>query len=77
MKTSTATPRTDLYNRVTGRVISDLEQGVRPWLRPWNAVHAEGRITLPLRHNGMPYRVINTLLLWGETIASGYTAPTG
>jgi len=35
-------------------VIADLEHGVRPWLKPWNAGHAAGRITLPLRHNGTP-----------------------
>jgi len=66
MKTFTATPRADLYTRVTERVITDLEKGVRPWLQPWNAGHAAGRITLPRRHNGLPYRGINILLLWGE-----------
>src|SRR3989441_8580388 len=71
MKTSTATPRADLYTRVTERVIADLEHGVRPWRRPWNAGHAAGRITLPLRHNGTPYRGINIPLLWGEAMANG------
>src|SRR5437867_6984337 len=75
MKTSTATPRADLYTRVTERVIADLEHGVRPWLRPWNAGHAAGRITLPLRHNGTPYRGINILLLWGEAMTNGYASP--
>jgi len=75
MKTSTATPRADLYTRVTERVIADLEHGVRPWLKPWNAGHAAGRITLPLRHNGTPYRGINILLLWGEAMTNGYTSP--
>jgi antirestriction protein ArdC len=75
MKTSTATPRADLYTRVTERVILDLEKGVRPWLQPWNAGHSAGRITLPLRHNGIPYRGINILLLWGEAMANGYASP--
>ncbi len=75
MKTSTATPRADLYTRVTERVIADLEHGVRPWLKPWNAGHAAGRITLPLRHNGTPYRGINILLLWGEAMTNGYASP--
>ena len=75
MKTSTATPRADLYTRVTERVIDDLEKGVRPWLKPWNGGHAAGRITLPLRHNGTPYRGINILLLWGEAMANGLTSP--
>jgi antirestriction protein ArdC len=75
MKTSTSTPRADLYTRVTERVIADLEKGVRPWLQPWNSGHAAGRITLPRRHNGVPYRGINILLLWGEAIANGYASP--
>lgn len=75
MKTSTATPRADLYTRVTERVIADLEKGVRPWLQPWSGGHAAGRITVPRRHNGVPYRGINILLLWGEAIANGYASP--
>jgi antirestriction protein ArdC len=44
----------DVYSRITNRIIADLERGVRPWMRPWNADHAGGRITRPLRHNGIP-----------------------
>jgi len=66
--------RTDVYTRVTDRIIADLEKGVRPWLKPWNAGNTEGRITLPLRHNGTPYRGINILLLWGETMEKGYAS---
>jgi len=67
--------RKDVYTRVTDRIIADLEQGVRTWLKPWNAEHAAGRISQPLRHNGTPYRGINILLLWGEACAKGYAAP--
>ena len=42
----------DVYTRVTNRIIDSLEQGVRPWLKPWNASFAAGRITRPLRFNG-------------------------
>jgi len=68
-------PRTDVYARVTAKIVADLEQGVRPWLKPWNAEHAAGRITRPLRANGQPYRGVNVLLLWGEAEAKGYSAP--
>jgi hypothetical protein len=37
----------DVYSRITGKIIADLEQGIRPWHRPWNADHATGRITRP------------------------------
>jgi antirestriction protein ArdC len=69
------TERTDVYERVTGRIIADLEQGVRPWLKPWNGNNAANRITLPLRQCGAPYRGINVLLLWGEVMKKGYTSP--
>ena len=47
------TARTDIYTRVTDRIIADLEKGVRPWMKPWNADHPAGRIqppSAPQRH---------------------------
>jgi len=75
MKTHTTTQRADIYTRITDRIIADLENGVRPWLNPWNAGNTTGRITLPLRHNGVPYRGINILVLWGEALDKGYSCP--
>jgi len=72
---STTTIRTDLYARVTARILADLEQGVRPWLTPWHADNTASRVTRPLRHNGTPYRGVNILILWGEATATGYTSP--
>ena len=73
--TTTPTPREDVYSRVTARIVADLEQGTRPWLKPWSVTHTAGRITRPLRANGQPYRGMNVLLLWGEAVANGYSAP--
>lgn len=73
--TAAAADKKDVYTRVTERIIADLEQGVRTWLKPWHSEHAAGRITRPLRHNGKPYNGINILLLWGEALAKGYAAP--
>ncbi|OZA91717.1 MAG: antirestriction protein ArdC [Azorhizobium sp. 39-67-5] len=67
--------RGDIYTRITERIVADLEQGVRPWVRPWSAVHATGRITRPLRHNGEPYTGMNVLLLWSEGMARGFASP--
>ncbi|MCL4676974.1 MAG: DUF1738 domain-containing protein [Alphaproteobacteria bacterium] len=67
--------RKDVYSRITDRIIADLEQGVRPWMKPWNAEHAAGRITRPLRHNGQPYNGINVLMLWSAAMDRGYSAP--
>jgi antirestriction protein ArdC len=67
--------KTDLYNKVTDQIIAALEQGVRPWMKPWSAEHAAGRITRPLRANGTPYQGINVLVLWGDAVSKGYSAP--
>jgi antirestriction protein ArdC len=67
--------KTDLYKHVTDQIAASLEQGVRPWIKPWNAEHAAGRITRPLRANGLAYQGINVLVLWGESVAKGYSAP--
>lgn len=64
--TKTNSPRTDIYTRVTKKIVADLEQGVRPWLNPWSCEHAAGRITRPLRHNSQPYKGINILMLWAS-----------
>ena len=65
----------DIYSRITNKIIADLEQGVRPWLKPWSSEHAAGRITRPLRHNGIPYQGINVVMLWSAATAKGYACP--
>jgi antirestriction protein ArdC len=65
----------DIYQRVTDQIVAELEKGVRPWLKPWNAEHAAGRITRPLRANGIAYRGINVLMLWAAATEHGYSAP--
>ncbi len=44
----TSTSRGDIYSRITGKIIADLEQGVRPWMKPWNADHAAGKMSSPM-----------------------------
>jgi antirestriction protein ArdC len=67
--------RPDLYSRVTNAIIADLENGVRPWTKPWSAEHMAGRISRPLRSTGEPYSGINVILLWAEATAREFTAP--
>jgi antirestriction protein ArdC len=67
--------KADVYQRITDQIVSELEKGVKPWLKPWNAEHAAGRITRPLRGNGVPYRGINVLMLWSAAMEKGYAAP--
>jgi antirestriction protein ArdC len=67
--------RSNIYTRITDKIVADLEQGVRPWLRPWSVDHAEGRITRPLRYNGIRYNGINVVMLWSAAIIKGYSCP--
>jgi antirestriction protein ArdC len=67
--------KADIYQRITDQIVCELEKGVMPWLKPWNAEHAAGRITRPLRGNGIPYKGINVLMLWSAAMEKGYAAP--
>ena len=76
MKRKIEGERTDVYSRITDKIAADLEKGVRPWMQPWRAGNAVGRVMRPLRHNGLPYSGMNVLLLWSEVMARGYSSPT-
>lgn len=75
MTSTETTSRVDVYTRVTSLIVEQLERGVRPWMKPWNAEHAAGRITRPLRHNGQRYQGINVLMLWASAEAQGFGCP--
>lgn len=66
--------RQDIYTRVTDRIISDLEKGVRSWTKPWDAEHLAEKITRPLRHNGLPYAGVNILMLWAASMDHGFNS---
>ena len=68
--------RQDIYTRITGKIVAALEQGVRPWVKPWSGENAAGRITRPLRFNGVPYSGINILMLWASSIEQGFSSPS-
>jgi len=75
MATTSNTTRTDVYTRVSSKIIDNLGRGVKPWHRPWEAEHAAGRIARPLRHNGTPYKGINILMLWASAESQGFANP--
>ncbi|MGB9154080.1 MAG: zincin-like metallopeptidase domain-containing protein [Alphaproteobacteria bacterium] len=66
----------DIFARVTGKIIADLEKGIRPWQQPWSGANAGTRIVRPRRHNGEPYNGVNILLLWGSATEKGFQNPT-
>src|SRR5260221_10531947 len=68
-------PRIDVYRRVTDLIVAELEAGVRPWIQPWNAAHAAGQVSRPLRFNAVPYRGINVVLLWMSALRRHFASP--
>lgn len=63
-----------VYAKITDRIIAELEKGVLPWRKPWDADHlALGR---PLRSTGEAYRGINRMLLWMAAASNGYACNT-
>jgi len=69
------TNRQDVYSRITSQIVASFEQGVRAWVKPWNAEQAAGRITQPLPFNGQPYSGINILSLWMSARRAGLHRP--
>ena len=50
------TEKSDVYTRVTNKIVADLERGNLTWLQPWQAGHRAGPISRPLRTGGKAYR---------------------
>jgi antirestriction protein ArdC len=67
--------KADICQRITDQIVCELEKGVRPWMKPWHAEHAAGRITRPRRGDGIPYKGINVLMLWSAAMENGFAAP--
>lgn len=65
----------DVYSRVTNKIIVDLENGVLPWTRPWQAAHVAGSVSRPLRGVGIPYRGVNVLMLWAAAMEQNFSCP--
>jgi len=67
--------RIDLYSRITDQIVAELEAGLRPWVQPWDAAHAAGEVSRPLRFNAVPYRGINVILLWLSALRQHWISP--
>lgn len=65
----------DFYDLITSKIIADLEKGQLTWRKPWSDHNLAGHAMLPLRHNGIPYTGINTIMLWGEAADKGFLSP--
>lgn len=59
----------DLYQAVTDRIVSALEAGTAPWIKPWSTQFDGVPINVA---SNRPYRGVNRLLLTMEAFARGY-----
>lgn len=68
------TPRANLYDEVTARIVAELEAGRFPWVQPWGRASGGGAIP-GLPRNALTarnYSGVNVLILWGAVIEHGY-----
>ena len=64
--------RRDYAKEMVEQIIELLRVGTTPWRACWE----DGRGgAFPLRHNGVPYRGVNVLMLWSAAVRRGYASP--
>jgi antirestriction protein ArdC len=62
-----------LYQTVTDQIVSELQSGTAPWVRPWAV---SGVNEMPYNaSSGRRYSGTNVLLLWLHSAAKGYSRP--
>jgi len=64
----------DPYQRITDRIIQDLEKGELTWRKPW-ATDPTGLVQMPRRWNHLPYSGINVVMLWASAAEYGFSSP--
>jgi antirestriction protein ArdC len=69
---NTATKQ-DVYQRVTGSIITAIEQGAGQYQMPWVLRQDKGFSPISIA-TVKPYRGVNTLVLWAQAQTKGYTS---
>ena len=66
--------RDSLYETITNDILTELQQGVAPWVQPWTA--GSGMPLMPYNATSKRrYRGVNVLLLWRASRLKGYRHP--
>ncbi|MCE8014382.1 ArdC family protein [Billgrantia desiderata] len=65
--------QSDIYQRVTDRIITALEAGTAPWVKPWTGKGVTGEIIPCNAHTGRSYSGVNVLLLWVAAEERGFS----
>ena len=61
----------DVYQRVTGAIVSAIEAGAGNYRMPWNVRRDKGFSPISVG-SCKPYRGINTVVLWSQSQCKGY-----
>lgn len=72
MSTIAPTPKRDIHQSITDRIVAQLEAGTAPWIKPWTS---QGPTIRPLRATGQPYNGVNVLTLWLDAEEKGFSSP--
>lgn len=65
----------DIFQEITDRIAAQLEQGVRPWAKPWTDKAGAFAVDLPHNIDRRPYRGANVFWLWMIGQERGYESP--
>jgi antirestriction protein ArdC len=72
-RTRSGSGRTSLYDEITGKILTELEAGRLPWIRPWGTAAAKAPLAMPKNAaTGRSYSGVNVLILWGAVVQHGY-----
>ena len=65
--------RTSVYDKITTKIIAELEAGRVPWVQPWGTAAAKPPLAMPKNAStGRFYSGINVLILWGSVTEHGF-----
>ncbi len=64
------TPTPDVYQRITGQIVAQIEAGAGQWQMPWHSTEPRGLPVNAVTHK--PYRGGNVLPLWITAATNGY-----
>ena len=67
--------KSDIYQRISDRILGKLQPGVRPWLKLWSVEQAAGRVARPPSQNSIPKQGVNVVMPSSAAVAHGYAAP--
>jgi antirestriction protein ArdC len=63
-------------DRIVDQILNALEEGIRPWRKPWDTGGADGAgVQLALRADGQPFGGMNAIILMMAGASAGHASP--